>query len=247
MKIQTLLLAALFSAAGFSGLAQSNTPVQGADAEQNLNYLGRNSNDPGGIVRVYDNRYEGMKGTPFYWKGWGKAAINGNKAVYEGVQVKYNVLENNLLYLNAKGEPMVLEAHQITGFVLTDSLSRAEVSFRKEPALANLDPQLSNKFAEVVFEQDGKALLAVHRKEILKANYQGAYSANRTADELLDKPQYFYVSNGKVQELKLSKRTFYDLFPEKQEELKKFVKTNYVDLNESGGWAKALRYYNEQL
>lgn len=243
MKVNLLIPFFLLPLIGATAKAQGSTPA-GADAEQNLNYLGRASASPGNLVRIFDNRYEGIKGTPYFWPDWSEATITLDNRDFQGLKAKFNVYENNLVYLNDKGQLRVLEAHQFEEFELLDSLGQSRVHFTKVPEIAQLDEKYGNRFVRVLYQHGANSFIALPAKELLKADYSGPYSANRKFDEFIDKPLYFVIKEGQVKEVKLGKRSFFALFPENQNAISAYIRQQKIDMNSEQGWLKALAYYH---
>ena len=67
-------------------LSQENAGIEG---QENLNLLGSGSN--GSMVRTFDDRYEGVRGSPFFIEEWAEGEIRGsNGKIYTDLQLKYN-------------------------------------------------------------------------------------------------------------------------------------------------------------
>lgn len=222
-------------------VAQSHVPV-GLDAERNLAEIG--SNNTGAMIRTYDNRYEGVKGTPFFNEEWRKATVTKGNKLFANMEVKYNVYENNILYRNTKGEEFVLEPHSIESFVLEDSKTKQEHLFRRLPELARQDASLANQFVLVLYDGKKFQLVMVPEKILVKADFKGGYSAGKKYDELKDTHTYYLLSpDKKPTKVKLNKKNLLKALPDKQDKVQVYVSSTKTDVSSGEGWAKALAYY----
>jgi hypothetical protein len=222
-------------------VAQTNVPI-GLDAERNLMELGNGTNAT--TVRTYDNRYEGVKGSPFFNEEWAKASITANNTRYENVDVKYNAREGNVLYRNPEGSEYILEARKIDQFVLKDNKTQREYTFKKVPVLASKEPSLLHGFAAVIYEGNNLQLLMVPKKNLVKANFKGPYTSGNTYDELQDEQVFYLIGpNQTVNKVKLNKKSLLKALSDKQNQVDKFIASERLDAGSDAGWAKALAYY----
>lgn len=221
--------------------AQAHVP-NGLDAERNLAELGNSSNAT--MVRTYDNRYEGVKGSPYLNEEWSKATITKNNTIYRNIDVKYNVYENTIWYRTSDGKEFIFEPSKIDSFTLTDSKTKQELPFKKFPVLASQDAKLGNKFVAVVYDGTQVQLVLAPEKNFIKASYTGAYSTGNKYDELVDAHTYYFIGpNKKVEKVKLNKKNLLKALPSQQDKVQKHAASMNLDLNTPDGWAKALAYY----
>ncbi|MCJ8163562.1 hypothetical protein MKJ04_01825 [Pontibacter sp. E15-1] len=237
-KFALLFPALAISCAAFSQSAEPS----GIDAQRNLMELGSPPNSS--VVRVYDNRYEGVKGTPFFYIDWMKATITSGNKLYDNLEVKYNVIDNELLYRNPDGKEFVLRPQFVDSFTLRDSLLTPGLTFRKYAALANVDPALSNRFAVSLYHGTKLQLVMVPQKNFIKANFEGPYSSGNKYDEIRDDQRvYLLAPENSVQQVKLSKKNLLKALPDKQDEVQRYLSANKTDASTTAGWIKALAYY----
>jgi hypothetical protein len=195
-------------------------------------------------VRTYDNRYEGVKGTPFFNEEWAKASITANNTLYENVDVKYNAHEGNVLYRNPEGNEYILEAHKIDQFILKDNKTKRDYTFKKFPVLASKDPKLLYGFAAVIYEGNNLQLVMVPVKILVKANFKGPYTSGNKYDELQEEQVYYLIGPKQtVNKIKLSKKSLLKALPDKQDQVVKYIASERLDVGSDAGWAKAMAYY----
>lgn len=223
------------------GLAQSNAPT-GLDAERNLVELGNSNNAT--MVRTYDNRYEGVKGSPFFLPEWAKARIAINNTFFDNVEAKYNVYNNELLYRNPKGEEYILMPSKVASFVLKDSQAKKEYLFKRYPALSAKDPQLARQYVVALYDGKQVQLVMVPQKRLVKATFKQPYSVSKNYDELQDE-QYYYLlgPDNALTKVKLNKKSLLKALPQNQDKVEKYIAAERIDASDPGGWAKALAYY----
>ncbi|GHA58944.1 hypothetical protein [Pontibacter akesuensis] len=239
--ILVLLLAATVQQV--SAQANKNTFLEGAAAERNFQDLKKLTTTTG-TVQTYDNRYKGIKGSPFFWNNWGKGNLQIGDKEFENITAKYNVQEDEVWYQDAKGNAFILPATQLTSFALTDTLGLRTISFKRLPRVGQLEPALANKLLAVLHEGPRSQLVLAPQKKLLKADYKGPYSAGREFDQIIDVADYFLLFGERnVQKIKLNKRSFLKALPANQAQVEDFVKVNNIDLNTESGWVKALAIF----
>ncbi|MCC9135364.1 hypothetical protein ACFSKU_11470 [Pontibacter silvestris] len=166
------------------------------------------------MILTYNNRYEGVKGTPYFVDDWHKGTLGFKNTIYDQVEVKYNVYENRVLYRGTDGKEFFLEPHQIDYFTI-DSFT-----FKKPENLKGLDVKLMNSFFAVLHEGKKCQLLMLPEKTFIKANYQGGYSAGNTYDELQTAKRYYFVDhNNEAQKIKLNKKSLLQVLHNKNPEV----------------------------
>ncbi len=230
------------TASGTVAMAQS-TKLTGNGAQQNLDILG--STNMSTTVQTFDERYKGVKGTPFFLAQWGKAnLLVQDKYEYQQVDLKYNVFDNNLLYRKPNGNLIILDLHQVNSFTLTDTLGLKTYSFKRLKDVSGHDAKTVNQFFAILHEGTKSQLALLPVKSMVKADYQGSYSANRAYDELVDEPVYFFVDANKVmQRVKLNKKTLLKLLSDKQAQINTYITSQRIDASKEEGWVKTLAYY----
>lgn len=222
-------------------LAQTDRPI-GLDAERNLAELGNGKNAT--MVRTYDNRYEGMKGTPYFNAEWGKATLTAGKNLFHNVEVKYNAYDNHILFRNASGQEFILDPSKVDSFVLRDSKTKQEYRFKKLEELASQNPKLAQRFVLALYDGKGMQFVMVPQKNLVKASYKGAYNTGNKYDELQDEQSYYLLSSpSSVSKVKLNKKGLLKALPDHQGKVESYITAERIDASSEAGWVKALAYY----
>jgi len=230
-----------FLTLGFVAQAQ-NRPT-GYEAEQNLSTVGTNNSST--VVRLFDNRYQGMRGSPYLLTHWMQADITyANNKTEKDVPVKYDVYANRLVMRRPQGDSVVIVSPTVSGFLLKDVNSGKNRVFSRFNDAKTDDSSLKEELLEVLYE--GKtALLVRYDKTILGASYQGAYNANRPYDELQDEKNYYLRKPDQTfVKTKLNKKQLLEHL-NATAELKKWVDTQKLDLKKEADVVRLLKEWEK--
>ena len=129
------------------------------------------------LVRSFDNRYEGVKGSPFLFNEWATFRIIAEGTAYE-FQSKLEANESKIIYSihNRLFEKDLTEVDSV--FLLTGSLKVGITYINKYKTALTIPGR------DVLY----KIVLV---KQLRKADYQGAYNQNRPYDEYITEVQLF--------------------------------------------------------
>ena len=217
-------------------LAQTNP----TEAKENLRELGSLSGT--GTVKTFDNRYEGTKGTPYVFEEWfpGEVYLKNNKRIIIE-KMNYNCYDNEVAYLDPKSKAvMLINRYTIELFFLksaADSMLFVPIQLEddKQPV-----------FVRVLYN-DGSSLYKLYGKEFVRANYEGAYSADRPYDEFADKSSLYLSRQDDPEQyykVKKSKKQILSAFPGAEDELSAYIKAEKLDLKSEEDLVKLLKYYD---
>ena len=174
----------------FHGLGQSTTN-NSITSETYENTLQSN----GSSVLIFNNAYDGIKGTPYLSSSWSPGGlIMRNGAQYKDLEVKYDMLEDNVLVKDKTGSPIFLVHGSVSSFQYHDELG-AEHKFINLSISDNANFNEMTGFFEILFK--GNSSLYMKRSKYLKhVESLGAYSSNKSYDEFRDNPpEYFLINN----------------------------------------------------
>ncbi|WP_210488949.1 hypothetical protein [Rufibacter aurantiacus] len=230
------------------GFSQTNAP-QGMAAQMNLNTLAAGGNAAN--VRIFDNRYEGVKGSPYFMEAWLpgeieiKAGNTGKTELFKDLNLKYDVFSNLLVAVI----PQTKDTLQISTLPVISFRMEApagdKLEFRRIKEARELDPALADAFFAVLYDsQNGKATVVKRiAKKKIEANFKGPYSAGQTYDEIVDETSYYVVANGKMKKVKLNKKSLLEAFPEKADQIKSFISSQKLAMSSEADLVKAVTYY----
>ena len=221
---------------GVAAHAQQVKP-EGMDAQNNLQNLA--SDVIGAPIRTFDERYAGVKGSPYLLDKWQIGTLFYTKGQQrDNVKLKFNTYQSEVEALREpKGDSVVVDRQTLQGFSLAQGPDGGPFIARKVPI--NGQPV----FLEVVHEGKKGTLFCHHRQVLLKANYKGAYNPGRTQDELIPEKDFYWAnSTDAPQKIKPNKKGIAELFPKHAEALDAFIKQEKIDLKERDGLRRLAAY-----
>lgn len=212
------------------------------------NSLQRNEEIGGGTgaVRTYDLRYEGMQGTPYFIDEWlsGKLVFTNGDAGKKSHLLKYNTQTKELLMKRPQGDSIIVFPNQITAFTINDASKNVSYPFIKVENLKADGGTVPVCFLMVLYKNKS-SLLKYVSKNILKANYQGGYSADRRYDSYVDNSQYFIrKSDNSLVKVKVKKSSVLDALEDKKAEIEAYIKKENLSFKNDFDIAKVLVYYD---
>jgi hypothetical protein len=192
--------------------------VEGYDGQYNLNAVGGGEAN---VVRTFDTRYMGIKGTPFFRTSWNEAELHftsGRKV--KNVLIKLNLLHDEVMVKRSSGDSIILDKRDLITILLSDSETGQDIIFKR----GSDPPDLKSGFYHVIY--DGKvSLVARYKKDFVKADYKGGYSPGKISDEIVDEVVYYLQRTDlSYVKVKLNKRSILSAIND--EKLNAFVKTN---------------------
>ncbi len=206
----------------------NTTTLDGQEAFRNLNSQGN--------MRTYDNRYDGIKGS-IYVGGWEKGIlVMEDKKTYSEIPLKYNAFENVLAVKKSDKDSIFINAANISSFT-TPSLGK----FMKEPDLAKNNPEEIFRFYQVLYE--GKnVLFKKYKKELLKADYKGAYSSGRNYDEFVERQEYFIKKEDNTyMDAKMNEKTLFEIFPDRVKFIEEYIKSQKIKIKNEADFVNLLK------
>lgn len=230
MKLQGFVL--VLSIVSLSDIfAQTMT---NAEAQANLYVLG----GAGNTARVFDNRYEGVKGQPTLFEKNLRATIfttDGKKIVNEGCNL--DVFNQDVIATKNKQEIILSKSFvkSIRFYTGIDSLCFIRITNQKDKQFY---------YQELV--TGNFSLLKLYTKTFVKADYQGAYSPGRTQDEFRDEEKLFLqLPTDELVELK-SKKALQSAAPDHKEWLNNFMNENKLSIKEEQDLIQIVQQLNQQ-
>jgi hypothetical protein len=222
----------VFLCAITSAWAQDAAP-SGFDANANL------ANMSSSMFRSFDNRFEGMKGHPTVFPDFVYGNVNmksGERA--EGQELNYDAITNQLIVRSRLYKKVLSVRYDLVESFELITAERDTLHFVKAT---------ENGFVQSIYEGKTKVYLK-YVKNIIKANYGGAYNANaRTYDELVDANIYLASIDGApLDEIKLTRKGLESKFPAKKEAIKSYLKEKKPDFKDNDEIAQFFRYLDAQ-
>jgi hypothetical protein len=177
----------------------------------------------------FPRQYTDVNGSPYLFEDWTASTIvlnNGN--ALKGVRTNFNLVTNELLYLDEAGKTMVASPQVIKSIEVASPTPR---KFVPTPA--------KNTFYEVISTEGKATLLRYSRKVILETK---AYNSATIQKNFVTNLSYTIISDGNITEVK-SANDIYELL-EPSEPLKQFAKKERLKQKSIEGWVKIVNHYN---
>ena len=188
-------------------------PANPVAADINMRQLAELGTRMSAVPIGFDNRYEGVKGSPYLYEKWrpGEIQVDGAPTISENIFLNIDGTKN-LATVQLPNGVLGLQNEKIKGLVI--NIENGSVRYE-----THLRSKIEGK-------GDGKVLLEVlydgvnygYYKEprivFNKANYQGAYSPDVRYDEYVASPVYFIRVKDKYEKVKLKKNAIQKIIPE---------------------------------
>lgn len=212
------------------------------DPEQNLRDLGNLTPYATGAVG-FDNRYEGIQGTPYLFENWRLGSIKFAKQDTFSAPVKLNVdLVTQVVTVQLRnGTVGEMSATYIQALKVSvpESKSSSQFIVAREGDIESIR-SVRLKFYEVLYKGEFAFLKSVEKK-FKKADFQGAYSADRRYDEFLTEESYWLQSPGKPYEkVNLKRKDIEKALAGYEDRVSGLVKKNKLSLNQVEDIARLL-------
>lgn len=222
-----------------------NTPQSGNVqplVEEDLRALGDAGNHA--VVKTYDQRYEGVRGTPFLQGEWlpGEVWTSSGSHIKKAL-LKYDAYKDELLF-QMKGYTQVAIKTNVTAFLLLDAEQGDSLYFVKKTIALPGSRQLANEYFQLLYDGPSQ-LLKKHSKVLQRADYQGAYSSGKTYDEFISETQYYLrLPTGSYQKVKLNKKSLLKILDQHPQALKSYLKLHPPAWKSAAYLCELLGYYD---
>lgn len=191
----------------------------------NINNIANiNALSPGAVG--FDDRYEGVKGTPLLYDDWmeGNLFLKDNRWV-RNIKMNLDIHDGFLYILTPEnGQIFTLSNEEINEVHL---FSEGETILFQKFSPEQFDKKIDPEILFEVLAQGEYFFLKLSKKLFRKADFQGAYSADRRYDEFIPDSTYYLTNqNGKFEKIKLNKKSLTKIFPDQKTKIQEIVKNN---------------------
>ena len=212
-KLIVFTLLILTSVGVFS---QASTSAQRyLTSEENLRAIANLSpNSPGGYG--FDNRYEGVKGTPRLLDTLLTSFVQVQGQDYRiEILSDIDVVNNALVYQHPRTKLLYTISADVITELVYDKEGKSLV-FRTTTGKKFDREMKESKFYQVLKDNDYQ-FIKMPIKTFVEANYKGAYSADRRYDEYVPDSRYYIMgTDDTFHQVKLTRKSLSKLFPEKK-------------------------------
>ena len=180
------------------------------------------------IISTIDNRYEGLRGTPYFLPEWNKGQIEMVAGQhYKEVPIKFDAYRQHLILLRPKSgnDSIIVNAGQVKSFQFRNDAGQV-YTFRRIPMAKTNDEALKEGYFLVLY-QDKSALLKRVVKTIKSADYKNPYSNGTRYDEFQNQISYYILKPDQtLEKVKLNEKSIIEALDAHADELKIFAKQN---------------------
>ena len=175
----------------------------------------------------FPRTYADVNGTPYLFEDWTASTIvlNNGKSLKE-VKTNFNLVTNELLYLDETGKTMVASP-----VVIKSVETNSHRKFVPTPA--------KNTFYEVISSEGKATLLKYEKKVILETK---AFNSATVTRNFVTDVSHLIDVNGNITEVKSAGDIYEILVP--SEPLKDFAKKEKLRQKSVDSWVKIVDYYN---
>lgn len=213
----------------------------GNDAQENIFKIG-GIDVNSGIVRKFDNRYEGVKGSPFYMDEWSAGAIDlVDGTTTSNVRLKYNQYEDELIIQQSAGLAYYLPKEKIGSFTVEDERKQSKLFIKKNHHKKKDETQFYRVLSA------GEVYLLEYTKVVFeKANFEGGYSNDKKFDDFKKYPSYYYLTKDADTPIKLKQSTnaVAKVFQGNEDQIKRYISENKLDCRSADDLMQVFRYHN---
>lgn len=194
-----------------------------------------------GNAVTFDDRYQGVKGTPYIFSEWQKGIVFPSNM--DAIFIEFLNFDRHSLELchkeNRDSKPSLLNKYLIDSFRVistNDTLDFLRVK------LAEASEYL---YMELVYHGGGNLFLD-YGKTFNKADYEQSYSADRRYDEYVDAPVYYLQleQNGELQLIKKNKKQVSLIFGAYSEQVSDYMKKEKTSLKSRADLISLMQYYD---
>lgn len=232
-KFYSLLIVFITTLSGV-GLAQTTSNEVN---QQNISDLGESAAP--GSIRLFDGRYDGVRGTPLLFEEPQLSTITfKDNSQLERVPLNIDVV-NNQIFINYNAKIIRMNAKRVQKITILNT-RRVFVNSKNQDLAIEKNP-----YVELLAEGE-VSLYALYSKRFTKADYQGAYSSGQSYDSYSEGPTLYYLKdkNGEIKSFKLKKGQILQLFDAEADKVKAVVKKYKVDLKKKEGLIALVRLHN---
>jgi hypothetical protein len=200
-----------------------------------------------GMVRTFDNRYEGLQGTPYFSPVWANGRIElTDDRRYTNVPIKFDAYRQHLILRRPamNDDSIVVDWATVRQFEL-DSPNGQPYVFRRYPAIKTGGSAVRDDYFMVLY--DGKTTLLKHiAKTFRAANFKDPYSPDERHDSFADQIDYYLLRPDQtLVKIKKSLKSLAEALEPRQAEVKAFAAREKIGGKTDQDLARLVQFYNE--
>lgn len=194
-----------------------------------------------GNAVTFDDRYQGVKGTPYIFSEWQKGLVFPSNM--DAIHIEYLNFDRHSLELcqkeNEDSKPSLLNKYLIDSFRVAGTSDTLEFRRVKLPEASEY------LYMELVYH-GGVTLFLDYAKTFNEADYEQSYSADRRYDEYVDTPGHYLQleQGGELYFVKKNKKQFSSLFGAYSGQVLEYMKAEKTSLKSREDLISLMQYYD---
>lgn len=171
---------------------------------------------------TFDNRYQGVQGSPYFWNDFRTSELIINKKdTLNGVQTRLQLVEP---YVE------VMVNGRVQGQLSFSTLNTMRVNNPDGTLGVYVTKTIDDKVELMEVLHDGHVKLYQRlRKRMMKADYEGAHSVDKRFDEYVNLFSYYLEdATGNLHKVKLRAKAFTNVMPADKTQIQKYFKQNII-------------------
>ncbi|MBW7466966.1 hypothetical protein ABID22_001056 [Pontibacter aydingkolensis] len=186
--------------------------------------------------------YTDVRGSAYLYDTWMTGSVTTGKGVtYEGVQLMYDQMADELMFKSEKGEAKTF-IDPISEFSIRSG--KSDLKFKERVFRRGFIPvDGANPYAFYEVLADGPTqLLKRTSKKIFEELPYGSSTKVKTFES---DSHYYIAKNDKLVKVKNDKKAILKALPDKKTELEAYIKANRLDLKNDEALANLVGHYND--
>jgi len=181
-----------------------------------------------------------LNGSPYFKDQWMQGlALFGESKAFARVQIRLNILDNEVDYKNSKGQEMVATA-PLKQIVLVDSTTGEEFTFVPGSTWKGEYKELDNVWLQVL-ANDKVSLLRLIHKRLQVTN--PSYGTTITERSIVTDESYYVQMNGHLTRIK-KWEDLVNLFKDQKEVIASYIRSNKLKGRSMEEYRQLVHYYN---
>lgn len=199
------------------------------------------------MVMTIDNRYEGLRGTPYFLPAWNNGKIEMTAGQnYTNVPIKFDAYRQQLILLRTwvGSDSIIVSADRVKSFQLQNKDGNTYL-FTRVPTAKTDDETLRQSYYLVLY-QGKTSLLKRIVKTFKQADYKNPYSNDIRYDAFEDAFSYYLLKpDMSLTRVKLSEKSLLDALSDQKEALKAFIQQQKLSPKTEPDAVAVVRQYDK--
>ncbi len=187
------------------------------------------------------NKYPGIKGSPFFIDEWRYALIKlKDGRIYELVKILLDIHKQQLDFKTNDNVEMFFSSNQVKEIDIYNSLPNKNIKYKFKTGFPKIDNQTENNFYQVL---SGDSVLLL--KSVIKHISVNKNDLSGEVEKQFDTYEDYYVfSKNKIQRLKKEKDFIFKILADKKNKVEIYCSEKNINFKNINDIVSLLNYYN---